>query len=93
MHYADHVGLKTVVERLKAYQAQMGDFFKVSPLLEKLAAEGGKLSSVSNWSVGNARRLHRRRADAHVDVGTATRAADHDRPLPTPLAFPRGPWR
>ena len=48
MHYADHVGLKTVVERLKAYQAQMGDFFKVSPLLEKLAAEGGKLSSVSN---------------------------------------------
>ena len=48
MHYADHIGLKTVVERLKAYQAQMGDFFKVSPLLEKLAAEGGKLSSVSN---------------------------------------------
>jgi 3-hydroxyacyl-CoA dehydrogenase len=48
MHYADHVGLAKIVERLKIYQAQMGDFFKVSPLLEKLAAEGGKLSSVSN---------------------------------------------
>jgi 3-hydroxyacyl-CoA dehydrogenase len=48
MHYADHVGLAKIVERLKVYQAQMGDFFKVSPLLEKLAAEGGKLSSVSN---------------------------------------------
>ena len=46
MFYADTVGLAHVVERLKAYEAQMGDFFKVSPLLEKLAAEGKKLSSV-----------------------------------------------
>jgi len=29
-----------VVERLKHYEAQMGDFFKPSALLEKLAAEG-----------------------------------------------------
>ncbi|MDP1632229.1 MAG: 3-hydroxyacyl-CoA dehydrogenase NAD-binding domain-containing protein [Caulobacter sp.] len=40
MHYADSIGLKKVVERLKHYEAQMGDFFKPSPLLEKLAAEG-----------------------------------------------------
>jgi 3-hydroxyacyl-CoA dehydrogenase len=40
MHYADSLGLPKVVERLKHYQAQMGDFFKPSALLEKLAAEG-----------------------------------------------------
>jgi len=40
MHYADLVGLPKVVERLKHYEAQMGDFFKPSALLEKLAAEG-----------------------------------------------------
>ncbi len=48
MLYGDQVGLAHVVERLKHYQAQMGDFFKPSPLLEKLAAEGGRLSAVSN---------------------------------------------
>ncbi|MFZ4606788.1 MAG: 3-hydroxyacyl-CoA dehydrogenase NAD-binding domain-containing protein [Caulobacter sp.] len=40
MHYADSLGLAKVVERLKAYEAQHGDFFKPSALLEKLAAEG-----------------------------------------------------
>jgi 3-hydroxyacyl-CoA dehydrogenase len=40
MHYADLVGLPKVVERLKHYEAQMGDFFKPSALLEKLASEG-----------------------------------------------------
>ena len=48
MHWADHVGLKKIVERLKHYQAQMGDFFKPAALLEKLAEEGGKLQAVSN---------------------------------------------
>ena len=40
MHYADSVGLPKILERMKHYQAQMGDFFKPSALLEKLVAEG-----------------------------------------------------
>ncbi|MFZ5670521.1 MAG: 3-hydroxyacyl-CoA dehydrogenase NAD-binding domain-containing protein [Pseudomonadota bacterium] len=40
MFYADQIGLPKIVERLKHYQNQMGDFFKPSALLEKLAAEG-----------------------------------------------------
>jgi 3-hydroxyacyl-CoA dehydrogenase len=40
MHYADSVGLPRILERMKHYQAQMGDFFKPSALLEKLVAEG-----------------------------------------------------
>ncbi len=41
MFYADTVGLKTVLAKLKAYQAKFGDDFKPAALLEKLAAEGG----------------------------------------------------
>ncbi|MBI1406438.1 MAG: 3-hydroxyacyl-CoA dehydrogenase [Caulobacter sp.] len=40
MHYADSIGLPKVLERLKHYQAQMGDAFKPAALLEKLAGEG-----------------------------------------------------
>jgi 3-hydroxyacyl-CoA dehydrogenase len=40
MFYADTVGLKTVVEKLKAYGERMGAGFSVSPLLERIAAEG-----------------------------------------------------
>jgi len=40
MHYADSIGLPKVLERLNHYQAQMGDAFKPSALLEKLAGEG-----------------------------------------------------
>ena len=40
MHYADLVGLPKVLERLKQYLNEMGDFFKPSALLEKLVAEG-----------------------------------------------------
>ena len=40
MHYADLVGLPKVLERMKQYQNEMGDFFKPSALLEKLVAEG-----------------------------------------------------
>ncbi|MBI5940329.1 MAG: enoyl-CoA hydratase/isomerase family protein [Caulobacterales bacterium] len=40
MHYADLVGLPKVLERLKQYQNEMGDFFKPSALLEQLVAEG-----------------------------------------------------
>ena len=44
MFYADTVGLKTVLERLKEFQARFGDDFKPAALLEKLAAEGGAFS-------------------------------------------------
>jgi 3-hydroxyacyl-CoA dehydrogenase len=44
MLYADDVGLKTVLEKLKAYQARFGDDFKPAALIEKLAAEGGSFA-------------------------------------------------
>jgi 3-hydroxyacyl-CoA dehydrogenase len=44
MFYADTVGLKTVLAKLKEYQAKLGDDFKPAALLEKLAAEGGAFS-------------------------------------------------
>ncbi len=40
MFYADTVGLATVVAKLKDYGDRMGANFTISPLLEKLAAEG-----------------------------------------------------
>ncbi len=47
MFYGDTVGLQAVVDRLKQYQSTQGDDFAPSPLLERLAAEGGKLSQYS----------------------------------------------
>ncbi len=44
MFYADTVGLKTVLQRLRAFEARFGEDFKPAPLLEKLAAEGGSFS-------------------------------------------------
>jgi 3-hydroxyacyl-CoA dehydrogenase len=44
MFYADTVGLKTVLAKLKEYQAKLGDDFKPAALLEKLAVEGGAFS-------------------------------------------------
>ncbi len=41
MFYADDVGLKTVLAKLKVFQAKFGDDFKPAGLLEKLTAEGG----------------------------------------------------
>src|SRR5271169_3434509 len=40
MFYADTVGLKTVLYKLREFEARFGDDFKPAPLLEKLAAEG-----------------------------------------------------
>jgi 3-hydroxyacyl-CoA dehydrogenase len=45
MFYADTVGLKTVLSKLKAYQSKFGDDFKPAALLEKLAAEGGTFTN------------------------------------------------
>jgi 3-hydroxyacyl-CoA dehydrogenase len=44
MFYADTIGLKTVLAKLKEFQARFGDDFKPSALLEKLAADGGTFS-------------------------------------------------
>ena len=40
MFHADVVGLPTIVAALKAYGGRMGPTFRLSPLLEKMAAEG-----------------------------------------------------
>ena len=44
MFYADMVGLRTVLEKLKEFEARFGEDFKPAPLLEKLAADGGSFS-------------------------------------------------
>ena len=41
MFYADTIGLKTVLAKLREFQAKFGDDFKPAALLEKLAAESG----------------------------------------------------
>ena len=41
MFYADTVGLKAILARLKEFEGKFGDDFKPAALLEKLAAEGG----------------------------------------------------
>jgi 3-hydroxyacyl-CoA dehydrogenase len=46
MWQADHVGLAKVAERIKAYQAQYGDRWKIAPLIEKLAADGGSFAEL-----------------------------------------------
>ncbi len=45
MWWGEHIGLGKVLERMKEFQAQMGDVFKPSPMLEKLVAEGKGFSS------------------------------------------------
>jgi 3-hydroxyacyl-CoA dehydrogenase len=44
MFYADTIGLKAVLGKLKAFQARFGDDFRPAALLEKLAAEGGRFT-------------------------------------------------
>ncbi len=46
MFYGDTVGLKTVVAKLKEYGPKLGKEFSLSPLLEKLAAEGKKFQDL-----------------------------------------------
>ncbi len=40
MFYADTIGLATVLERVRAYRRQFGDYWRPAPLLERLVAEG-----------------------------------------------------
>ena len=46
MFYADQMGLDKVLERLRALQAEHGDFWKPAALIEKLAADGATFASV-----------------------------------------------
>jgi 3-hydroxyacyl-CoA dehydrogenase len=46
MFYGDTVGLKNVVAKLKEYGPKMGKDFTISPLLEKLAAEGKRFQDL-----------------------------------------------
>jgi 3-hydroxyacyl-CoA dehydrogenase len=46
MFYADTVGLANVVAKLKEYGPKLGADFSISPLLEKLAAEGKKFQDL-----------------------------------------------
>jgi 3-hydroxyacyl-CoA dehydrogenase len=46
MWYGDQVGAAKVLEKMKEFQAKMGDDFKPAPLLEKLVAEGKKFSDL-----------------------------------------------
>jgi 3-hydroxyacyl-CoA dehydrogenase len=40
MFYADTIGLPTVLDRVKQYREQFGDYWQPAPLLERLVAEG-----------------------------------------------------
>lgn len=46
MFYGDTIGLKDVVARLKEYGPKLGTNFTISPLLEKLAAEGKRFQDL-----------------------------------------------
>jgi 3-hydroxyacyl-CoA dehydrogenase len=46
MFYGDTVGLKTVVAKLKEYSAKLGPDFRISPLLEQLAAAGKRFQDL-----------------------------------------------
>ncbi|MCU1274275.1 MAG: peroxisomal bifunctional enzyme, partial [Bryobacterales bacterium] len=41
MFYADTVGLKTVLDRVRQYAQQFGDYWRPAPLLERLAESSG----------------------------------------------------
>jgi 3-hydroxyacyl-CoA dehydrogenase len=46
MWFGDQVGLPKVLDKMKQFQAQMGDQFKPAALLEKLVSEGKKFADV-----------------------------------------------
>jgi len=46
MFYGDQIGLDKVLAKMKQFQAQMGDVFKPSALLEKMVADGKKFQDL-----------------------------------------------
>ena len=49
MFWADTIGLPKIVAKLKEFEAKYGAEFTPSPLLEKLAKDGGRLSAVTTF--------------------------------------------
>ena len=50
MFWADTIGLKLIVDRLKEFEQRYGgDIFTPSPLLVKLAENGGKISEYKTF--------------------------------------------
>ncbi len=49
MFWADAIGLPKIVAKLKEFEAKYGDEFTPSPLLERLAKDGGRLSEVTTF--------------------------------------------
>ena len=49
MFWADTIGLEKIVSKLKEFEAQYGADFTPSPLLAKLAEEGGRLSDITTF--------------------------------------------
>ena len=47
MWYADRIGLKKVLERIREFEAQVGNWWKPAPLLVRLAGQGKTLSGYS----------------------------------------------
>jgi 3-hydroxyacyl-CoA dehydrogenase len=45
MFYADTIGLDTVLARIREYRARFGEYWKPAPLVEQLAAHGGRFTS------------------------------------------------
>jgi 3-hydroxyacyl-CoA dehydrogenase len=44
MHYADTVGAKVIYDAVRRYEAVHGEAWRPAPLLERLAAEGGRFA-------------------------------------------------
>jgi 3-hydroxyacyl-CoA dehydrogenase len=47
MYYADTIGLSRVLARMEEFRAKLGDDFKPSPLLERMAREGASFTGAS----------------------------------------------
>ena len=45
MWWADHLGLPHVLARLRVFEAELGSQWTPSPLLERLASEGGRFQT------------------------------------------------
>ena len=45
MFYADSLGAGVVAERVRDYRQRFGDYWTLSPLLARLAAEGGRFTA------------------------------------------------
>jgi len=53
MHYGDHLGLKTVYDKICAMRDKHGDrWWKPAPLIEKLAAEGSSFAEYDRSNAG-----------------------------------------